>query len=282
MPSDSFSFTDLEAGAYTFVVTDAKGCTASDGATALGNTIALSFVAVGPVSCNGDSDGVIGICVDGGIAPLSAAITPAIGNYIGSSGNCSLLATFTSLPPGAYNVTVTDAGGFTATTGISVTEPEPVVVNATNQGDTIIATVTGGTFSYEYSIDGTNWQASPVFPGLPDGAYTVYARDIKLCSDSTEFVLNTIKTIDLTAAWGVTVAPNPGTGLFHLNLQEAPATLHGDIFDMTGRSLRRLDFSPGQGAFSTKIDIQDLPQGIYILRLTDGASAGSVRLSVVR
>ncbi|MCC6281891.1 MAG: T9SS type A sorting domain-containing protein, partial [Saprospiraceae bacterium] len=140
----------------------------------------------------------------------------------------------------------------------------------------------GGTFSYEYSLDGTNWQPSPFFPGLADGVYAIYARDIKQCADSTEFLLNTIKTIDLSAVWGLTLSPNPGTGLFYLNLQQAPASLHGDIFDMTGRSLRRMDFTPGNGVLQTQIDVQDLPQGIYLLRLTDGVQTGTLRLSVVR
>ena len=94
--------------------------------------------------------------------------------------------------------------------------------------------------------------------------------------------MNTIRTIDLSATWGLTLSPNPSTGLFYLTLQQAPAALRGNIFDMTGRSLRQMDFAPGGGTFSTKIDVQDLPQGVYVLRLTDGARTGAVRLSVVR
>lgn len=280
--SDSFAFVDLAGGEYIFVVTDANGCTASAEATALGNTIALTLVAANPVSCNGDSDGIIGICVDGGIAPLSAVITPALGNYAGSTDNCSLLAAFSDLPPGEYSITITDAGGFSTIAGATVSEPEPISVSASNQGDTILVSATGGTFSFEYSLDGANWQASPVFPGLTDGNYTVFARDIKGCADSIEFFLNSVQTIDLASVWGLSVSPNPGTGLFQLNMQQAPAALRGEVFDLTGRSLRRMDFTPGNGAFQTLIDVQDLPQGIYILRLTDGGRTGALRLSIAR
>lgn len=282
MASDTFEFVDLAGGDYTFVITDANGCIVSTVATALGNTIALTLVAVGPVSCNGDGDGVIGICVDGGIAPLSAVITPALGSYTGSTGNCSLLATFTSLPPGAYSITITDAGGFSTITDATVMEPEQLSVSASNQGDTIFVGATGGTFSYEYSLDGVNWQGSPVFPGLQDGDYTVFARDIKLCMDSISFFLNSVPTIDLASAWGLSVSPNPGTGLFQLNMQQAPAALRADVFDLNGRSLRQLDLTPGSGNFQTRIDLQDLPQGMYILRLTDGLQTGGIRLSIAR
>jgi len=280
--SNTFAFADLAAGDYTFVVTDANGCTASTEATALGNTIALTLVAANSVSCNGDSDGIIGICVDGGIAPLSAVITPALGNYAGSTDNCSLLAAFSDLPPGEYSITITDAGGFSTIAEATVTEPEPIAVSASNQGDTIFVSATGGIFSYEYSLNGANWQASPLFPGLTDGNYTVFARDIKLCTDSIAFFLNSVQTIDLASAWGLSVSPNPGTGLFQLNMQQAPAALRGEVIDLTGRSLRRMDFTPGSGTFQTLIDVQDLPQGTYILRLTDGVRTGALRLSIAR
>ena len=193
-----------------------------------------------------------------------------------------MLASFSGLPPGTYNITITDAGGFTTDTSLTVLAPEPIVVSASNQADTILVSASGGTFSYEYSLDGINWQASPAFPGLPDGNYTAFARDIKLCTDSTEFVLNTVKTFDLETSWGLFISPNPGKGLFQLRMQHAPAVLKGDIFDMTGRLLHHMDYTPGQGVFTVPIDLQYFPQGMYILRLTDGLRAGAVQLSIVR
>ncbi len=283
VPSDSFAFTDLEAGEYTFVVTDANGCSASTTATALGNTLAIFFEATAAVSCAGDQDGIIGICVDGGIAPVTAMISPAAGSFISSSStSCAFLATFTNLPPGVYTVTITDAAGFSITTGGTITEPTPVELEVTNQGDTIIAVASGGTFSYEYSLDGINWQAEQTFPGLQEGVYTIYARDIKLCADSTEFFLNLTQTVDPGAAWGMNISPNPSTGMFQISLSDAPSVLHADVADMTGRMLRHLEFNPGGGAFHTQIDLQDLPQGVYVLRLSDGEKTGAVRLSVVR
>ncbi|MBL7781807.1 MAG: T9SS type A sorting domain-containing protein, partial [Saprospiraceae bacterium] len=87
---------------------------------------------------------------------------------------------------------------------------------------------------------------------------------------------------DPATAWGVSVSPNPGAGLFNIRLANAPDHLLGEISDMTGRSLRSLEFHPGQGAFHTQIDLQNLPQGVYVLRLTDGKQTGAVRLSVTR
>lgn len=280
--SDSFHFTDLTAGIYTFVVTDANGCSVSTEAEAFGNTLAILFQASAPVSCSGDSDGLIALCIDGGIPPLTATIYPAAGNYTGNIGGCGFLISFTDLPAGTYSVLITDAEGFTLDTSATVISPDPLLVSAANAGDTIIVSAAGGTFSYEYSVDGFFWQVDPEFPDLPNGIYTVYARDIKGCVDSTELLLDVIETIDPASAWGVQVSPNPGTGLFQLTMSEAPSVLHGDISDMTGKILRRLEFDPGSGNFRTQIDLQDLPQGVYVLRLTDGVRTGALRLRIVR
>jgi hypothetical protein len=50
--------------------------------------------------------------------------------------------------------------------------------------NTITATASGGT-SYTYSLDGTNYQASPIFTGLDAGSYTVYAKDVSGCVSFT-------------------------------------------------------------------------------------------------
>ncbi|MBL7783637.1 MAG: proprotein convertase P-domain-containing protein, partial [Saprospiraceae bacterium] len=242
-PTGALEFMDLEAGEYTFVVTDANGCTATAQATALGNTLVNFFQAVSAVSCAGDQDGVIGLCIDGGYGPLTATISPEAGTFIGgSSASCAFQATFTNLPPDAYTITITDSLGFSISAGATVTAPEPLTLEVVNQGDTIIALVSGGTFSYEYSLDGENWQPEPIFPGLQEGYYTVFARDIKHCSDSLTYFLNLTSTVDPATAWGVSVSPNPGAGLFNIRLANAPDHLLGEISDMTGRSLRSLEF----------------------------------------
>ena len=46
---------------------------------------------------------------------------------------------------------------------------------------TIEAVITGGFGIYEYSLDGIDWQSSPVFSGLENGSYTIYVRDIQGC-----------------------------------------------------------------------------------------------------
>ena len=108
-------------------------------------------------------------------------------------------------------------------------------------------------------------------------------KDENGCTDTVSVLVNVmVGVIEPGTAWGLVISPNPGAGLFRLDMQQAPATLRAEVFDASGRILRTLDLTPAGGQFSTLIDLQDVPQGIYVLRLTDGANWGSVRLSVVR
>jgi len=107
--------------------------------------------------------------------------------------------------------------------------------------------------------------------------YTAMATDANGCTAT--LVVMTSAVIEPTEVWGLTVSPNPGSGLFQLTMQHAPAVLRAEVFDGAGRLLRSLNFAPNGGQFTTTLDLQDLPNGTYILRLTDGQQWGGVRLS---
>ena len=57
---------------------------------------------------------------------------------------------------------------------------------------TIEAEVIGGFGTYEYSLDGIEWQTSPVFTNLENNIYIVYARDINGCGEKNSDPITTI------------------------------------------------------------------------------------------
>jgi len=129
------------------------------------------------ISCFGESDGSA-IANVTGVSPFQ---------YSWSTGSPD--QSITGLTSGDYFVTITDGNGCQANSSVSITEPEEFSIGfevaqpdcfGHNQG-TITVMQTGGVLPVRYSIDGINFQSSPVFSGLNSGTYTVTAIDANDC-----------------------------------------------------------------------------------------------------
>lgn len=147
------------------------------------------------------------ICIDPvtGIGSQTINATPITpGNYsyawtpANPSGN---IPTYNITTPGTYEVTVTNLDtSCSFTDSVEATfSSEPASVTAellTPAFSTGLATIQalaiGGFGVYEYSLNGIDWQPSPVFSNLPNGSYTIYVRDIQGCG---LLLTNTIQTI---------------------------------------------------------------------------------------
>ena len=121
--------------------------------------------------CNGDS---ILLSVPSGFSSYSWNTSPA-----------QLTNQITVNTAGNYTVTVTNANGCSTTKTFTVESSEPatiteVIVNdfSDNNSATILVTGNG---TYEFSLNGTNYQTSNIFTNLQTGSYTFYVKDIKGC-----------------------------------------------------------------------------------------------------
>ncbi len=175
-------FNGLSANTYTILFRESNGCQGQltqvvNEPMALAATLAQTAVV-----CNGQSNGVITVTASGGTGPYQYSID---GGTNWQPGNIFNVAA------GSYTITTRDNNLCTITGNIVVTEP-PVLTataattNATCNGGpdgTITVAAAGGNSSYQYSIDGTNFQASNVFNVIA-GNYTVYVRDNLGCSFS--------------------------------------------------------------------------------------------------
>jgi hypothetical protein len=176
----------LTAGTYTVSILDSRACTASYSVTVTQPAaLTLSFTKT-DVVCNGASTGRIDLSVGGGSAPYS---------YLWSNG--STVQDPSALPAGTYSVTVTDSKGCTATTSVTILQPQnplTVVANVTSvtcNGGTngsILLTVSGGTPGYSYLwSDGATTQNRT---GLTAGNYSVTVRDSRGCTFSVSSAVN--------------------------------------------------------------------------------------------
>lgn len=174
----SSSFINLTPGSYTVTVKDANGCTASTSVT-VDNFPAPTVTATATSATCNNVNGSIIANGNGGLAPLQYSINGTIFQVSNA---------FTGLAAGTYTITVKDASGCTGTTtvvvasigGPSVTAVTTLSVCNSNTGS-ITATASGGVPGYQYSINGTTFQASNIFNALPAGNYVVYVRDANGC-----------------------------------------------------------------------------------------------------
>ena len=186
------TFTNLPAGSYTVTVTDANGCSFTTPAISVTEPVAaLGATATAiNVKCNGDSSGSITATATGGTANYSYAITPAIQPPVGPIAGST---TFINLPAGSYTITITDANSCSFTTPtITISQPATALAGSItsqtnvncfggNDGAVTVAGA-GGTSPYQYSLNGSVYQASGTFTTLTFGAYTVTVKDANSCT----------------------------------------------------------------------------------------------------
>jgi hypothetical protein len=107
-----------------------------------------------------------------------------------TTANQTVTGSFTGLCSGDYAVVVTNAGGCQEVSNVTITQPSQLYANYTqvnptvgNSNGSITVNTTGGTPSYQYSIDnGATWQSSNVFSGLPAGFYIINIMDANGCT----------------------------------------------------------------------------------------------------
>jgi gliding motility-associated-like protein len=178
---------NLGAGTYTVVVTDAAGCT-NTGTTTVTQpqVISIDFTSVNN-ECYGYDNGTAEAKVSGGVPAYT---------YSWSTG--ATTAKITNLHANSYYLTVTDTNGCTSVDSTLITEPLGVdadlaVKDVACFGDkngSIKVTPIGGTPPFTYSIDGDHFYGSSTLIALAAGDYTVYLKDAEGCIFNLDASIN--------------------------------------------------------------------------------------------
>jgi hypothetical protein len=171
---------NVSAGTYSVVVTDANACT---GTLTIQVTEPSALVGVTGVSANV-------ICHGGTTGSIAAQGTGGTGvyTYLWSSGSTS--STLTGIPAGIYSVVVSDNNGCNATQSWTITQPSPITMQSVNtnilcygqSSGGIVAQASGGVAPYSYSW--TNGLTGSVIVNQVAGPYFVTVLDDNGCSST--------------------------------------------------------------------------------------------------
>jgi len=88
--------------------------------------------------------------------------------------------------PGTYTVTVSNANNCSSIKTIVVTLNTAPVIEDVVVNETEATIIISGTGEYEYSINGVDFQNSPIFVVNEGGIYTAYVREINNCGNDNQ------------------------------------------------------------------------------------------------
>ena len=198
------NLSELGAGTYTLTVTDAAGCTATVSQTLTAPAELLASIEGENPSCHGGSTTLTADANNG---------TPDA--YSWGSGESTASITVSPTATTTYTVTITDANGCTASTSVTISQPDLLTASLTageiacNGGTTNITnTVEGGTPDYTYSWGGG--ETSQNLTGVTVGTYNVTVTDANSCAATASVTITQpdLLTASLTAG---EIACNGGT-----------------------------------------------------------------------
>lgn len=184
----------LAAGTYNVTVTDAASATTTASASiSQPSAIVPSIFELNPISCNGNTDGILVASASGGSGGYSYAWSNAV------SGTTNL-----NIGAGRYTVTVTDNSSCSDTVSYLLSDPAAIGIagninNVTTNGGSdgsITLTITNGSapFTYSWSNSATTKDVS----GLAAGTYTVQVTDNGNCINSESFTVTQPSSITIT------------------------------------------------------------------------------------
>ena len=257
---------NLGAGTYSVLATDASGCQVRDTFTVTQpQPLVVNLVDSGNESCSPGLDGFIEVSAQGGTStptPYQFEWTDLSGAVVGTNARA------TGLVAGSYNVLVTDANGCidSLNTRVLLTTPaRPTITSLvndtlncrtdTNGSLTVTAQGAGSPVTrFEWSTGATG----PSIMGLSPGTYLVTVFDQQGCSQTDSAMVvapDSLRVID-------TILTTP------------PCFQGGDgVIEITvagGTTPYFFDWSTGQNGLGlNRIDGPSLTQGVYTVSIRD-------------
>jgi gliding motility-associated-like protein len=104
---------------------------------------------------------------------------PGFDEYLWNTG--ATTSSIQGVPVGTYWVRLKTGSCYTTQIVDVKAASNPVIASIDISNNTITVNATGGTAPYQYSLNGTTWQDSNVFKGLPRGENKIFLKDSYNC-----------------------------------------------------------------------------------------------------
>jgi len=258
-------------------------CAKSSKTMKLGGFLADTiYNTIANISCFGQCDGSIQITnVQNAVQPLS---------YLWSNGQTSAIDS--ALCPGDYFITITDSNNCSTLDTFSITQPLELKIqnisktNVTDSTSTgkIQIIISGGIPPYIYNWSGPNGfnASSQDINDLLPGCYKVEIKDKNDCSASSDDICiedKTTATIDLEKQLNIQIFPNPANGILYIKYNNDKINgkdIHINMFSISGSKVK------SEFQLDNKVDIKDLDEGIYLIKVNTNERSLIKKIVVIR
>jgi hypothetical protein len=243
-------FYNIGAGSYTYLVSDANGCSNEIHLTVNQPDSLFSSISSNNTSCYGECDGNAIASISGGTPPYSP---PDWGGAIDSA-----------LCAGYYNVTVTDFNGCIMTDGVTISEPNPIIINIWQNGTDLEATI--GFNTYQWYDDAGNaivGATTNIFVPTIQGEYYVQVTDSNGCSINSYSILFLVDFVS-EDTFSVNIYPNPTSGKLIIDSSEDFNSIL--VFNLLGETVYTFNNTRINNTLTT-IDLSYLQKGIYFIQI---------------
>ena len=260
-------FTDLPSGTYAYQVQDANACLVTGELTIEEpDELVLENDTLSNINCFDEDNGTITLSATGGIPDYSFSL-----DQIDYQTN----ATFDSLGPGDYTAYVQDNNNCISSYNFSITEPEALNLDVSDQidldcagGNTgeVVLLAAGGSPNYQYSSDGVDFQDSNTFSDLSAGDYQFVVEDSNACQTTVDVTIEEPSAIAITIDSQTNLlCAGDSNGAFSVSANGGTGDLS---FAINGNSSSNGNFS-------------DLSAGDYIVEVTDANDcSSSIEISI--
>ena len=261
------TFTNVSAGSHTIVFQDALGCTSGNiNVTVAAGTGITGTAASTATSCPGVNNGTITVTPTSGTAPYQYSLdgipyqASNIFTNVSAGSHTIVFQDALGCTSASINVTVAAGAGITATAVTTATS-----CNGVSNG-TITVTASSGTSPWQYSLDGSAYQASNVFTNVAAGSHTVVVKDAVGCT---------------SANIPVTVAAGAGpTGTTTSTATSCSGVNNGTITVTPANGVTPYQYSLDGGAYQASNVFTNVSAGAHTVVVKDGVGCISANIAV--